>query len=65
MMKNVFYFTFKALFVLEILNFCPDFSGHVEKQLDKKANINLYHKLGKNNYNTHIDQYLKKQRHTQ
>ena len=33
LMKNVFYFTLKALFVLKILN-CPDFFGHVVKQLD-------------------------------
>ena len=37
MMKNDFYFMLKALFVLEIFKFCPDFFGHVGKQLDKKA----------------------------
>ena len=31
----------KALFVLKILNFCPDFLGHVEKRRDNKITINL------------------------
>ena len=30
----------KALFV-KILNFCPDFFGHVEKRRDNKITINL------------------------
>ena len=39
-MKNVFYFTLKALFVLEkYLNFCPDIFSHLEKQLDKRAEV--------------------------
>ena len=33
-MKKAFYFNLKALFVLGILKFCPDFPGCVEKQLD-------------------------------
>ena len=63
MMKNVFYFILKALFVLEkYLNFCPDF-GHVEKRLDKKAEVvfKIYDVINwKTNYNTHIPQYVKK-----
>ena len=32
----------KALFViLRCLNFCPDFYGHVGKQLDKKNKVNF------------------------
>ena len=34
MMKNAFYFTLKALFVLKIFNFLSGLFGHVEKQLD-------------------------------
>ena len=41
MMKNNFYFTFKALFVLKIFKFCPDVFGHVGKQIDKKAKANF------------------------
>ena len=37
MMKNVFCFTLKALFVLKILKFRRDLFGHVGKWLDKKA----------------------------
>ena len=37
MMKKVFCFTSKALFVLKILKFCRDLFGHVGKWLDKKA----------------------------
>ena len=39
MMRNAFYFIFKALFVLKILNFCSDFFGHVEKRFDKEAEV--------------------------
>ena len=34
MMKNVFYFTLKALFVLKVFKFLSWISGHVEKWLD-------------------------------
>ena len=34
LMKNVFYFTLKALFVLKIFKFLYRLFGHVEKQLD-------------------------------
>ena len=33
--ENVFYFILKALFILKIFNFYPDFFGHVGKRLDK------------------------------
>ena len=37
MMKNAFYFTLKALFVLKIFKFLPWlYGGHVEKRLDQK-----------------------------
>ena len=33
----------QPLFILKILNFCPNFSGHVGKQLDKKkVNFEIY-----------------------
>ena len=34
MMKNAFYFTLKALFVLKIFEFFSWIFGHVEKRLD-------------------------------
>ena len=40
-MKNVFYFTSKALFVLKIFKFLSWLFGHVEKRLDKKGTVNL------------------------
>ena len=49
---------------LRNLNFCPDFFGHVEKRLDKKAKVNftIYNVINweTNNYNTLAAQYLKK-----
>ena len=39
MTKNTFYFTLKALFVLEI--FLPRLFSHVEKRFDKKAKVNF------------------------
>ena len=63
-MKNAFYFMFKAPCVLEILKFFPDFFGNIRKWLDKKAKVNfrIYNVTHwiTNNYNTHINQYLKK-----
>ena len=35
-MKNAFYFTSKALFVLQIFKFLSRFFGHVTKRLDLK-----------------------------
>ena len=39
MMKNAFYFTLKALFVLKIFNFLSLLFSHVEKQLDWKDKL--------------------------
>ena len=44
MMKNVFYFILKALFVLKIFKFLSSLFGHVEKRLDQndKGNFKIY-----------------------
>ena len=64
MMKNAFYFNLKALFVLKVFKFWPDFSDHARKRLDKKAKVNFQiygaSYLETNNYNTHIAEYFKK-----
>ena len=67
MIKNIFYFTLKALFLLKIfkfLYFCIDFYGHLGKQLDKKTKVNFkiydIKNWEINNYNVHFTQYLKK-----
>ena len=39
MMKNVFYFIEKALFVLKIFKFCPGIFGHLGKRPDKKTKV--------------------------
>ena len=61
MMKNAFYFTSKALFVLKIFKV---FFGHVSKRLDKKEKVNFkfYDVTAWLTYNcnTHIAQYLEK-----
>ena len=63
-MKNVFYFMLKALFVLEIFKFLSLLFNHVDKQRDKKVNVNskIYSITDwtAKNYNTHVAQYLKK-----
>ena len=41
MMKNTFYFTSKALFVLKKLKFLSWLFGHVVKRLDKKDKVNF------------------------
>ena len=41
MMKNVFYFTSKALFVLKIFEFLSWLFGLVAKRLDKKDRVNF------------------------
>ena len=41
MMKNAFYFTSKALFVLKIFKFLSKLFGHVLKQLDLKDKVNF------------------------
>ena len=40
-MKNAFYFVLKALFILKIFKFCPDFLGHAGTRLDKKTKVNF------------------------
>ena len=64
MIKNAFYFMLKARFVLEIFAFLSWLLAYVEKQLDKKAEVNfkIYDVSGriKNNCNTDIAQYIKK-----
>ena len=41
MMKNAFYFTLKALFVLKILKFLSSPFGHVEKTAQQKDKVNF------------------------
>ena len=63
MMKDAFYFMFKALSALEIFAFLPRRFVHVGKRLDKKIMVNF--KIDDvtdwitDNYNSHIIQYLK------
>ena len=63
-MKNVFYFMLKALFIISIFTFFSWLFGHVEKPLEKKANVifKIYNVTDweTNNCNTDIAQYLKK-----
>ena len=60
MMKNVFYFALKALFVLKILSFCLDFLVMLKNCLVKEEKVNFkiddVATLETNNCNTHIDQ---------
>ena len=64
MMKYVFYFTLKLFFFLIYVNFYPGFFGHERKRFNKesKFNLKIYVVIywEKNNYNTHVAQYLKK-----
>ena len=39
-MKNTFYFTLKALFILTCLKFYHDLFGHVGKRPEEKAKVN-------------------------
>ena len=63
MMKNAFYFTSNALFVLKMFKFLSSFFGNVSKRLDSddKVNFKSYDVTAwlTNNRNTHIAQYLK------
>ena len=63
-MKNAFYFTLKALFVLKIFKFLSCLFGHAEKRLDLKHKVNfkIYDATTweANNFNTYIALYLKK-----
>ena len=65
MMKNAFYFTSKALFVLKIFKFLSRLFGHVLK-LDQKNNVNFkFYDVTAwltNNCNTDIAQYLENQK---
>ena len=64
MIKNVFYFFLKFLFVPKIFKFLSRHFGHVGKRLDEKVKVNLrIHYVTTwftNNSNTHIAQYLAK-----
>ena len=64
MMKNDFYFTSKALFVLKIFKFLSWLFRHVVKWLDKKDKVDFkFYEVTAwltNNCNTHIAQYLEK-----
>ena len=64
MMKNIFYFTLKALFVLETFQFSFWIFGHVEKRRNKKAKVNfeIYDVTNwtTNNFDTYIARYPKK-----
>ena len=64
LMKNVFYFTIKALFILEIFTFLSWLFGYVEKWLDNEAMVNfkIYDVTDwtASNYNIHTTKYLKK-----
>ena len=64
MMKNTFYFTIKALFVIKIFKFLPWLVGHVKKRLDSKYKVNfkIYDVTAwfTHNCNTYIAQHLTK-----
>ena len=66
LMKNAFYFTLKALFVLKLFIFLSWLFGHVGKRLDYKHEVNF--KICDvttwltSNCDANIDQYLNKQR---
>ena len=61
MIKNVFYFILKALFVLKIFTFYIDF---LIMWLENRVKFKIYDVTTwlKNNCKTHITQYLTKQR---
>ena len=62
MVKNAFYFTLKAFFILKIFKFLSWLFGHVSKRRDYKDKVNFkFYNITSwltNNYNTHIAQYL-------
>ena len=64
MMKNAFYFTSKAFFVLKIFKFLSWLFGHVSKRLDKKDKVNFkFYNVTTwlaNNCNTQIAKYFEK-----
>ena len=63
-MKNAFYFTSKALFVLKIFKFLSWLFAHIGKWLDKKGKVNFkfYDVTAcvRNNCNTRIAQNFEK-----
>ena len=67
MMKDAFYFMFKALSALEIFKFLSRRFAYVGKRLDKKVMVNfkIYDVTDwiTDNYNAHIIQYLKNLNH--
>ena len=64
MTKNAFNFMVNALFVLKTFIFLSLLFGYVDRRLDKKAKVTcrIYdvREWIRNNYNTHLSQYLKK-----
>ena len=63
-MKNAFYFTLKALFVLKIFKFLSWLFSHVAKRIDYKLQINFkFYDVTvwlTKNCDTHIVQHLEK-----
>ena len=68
MIKNTFYFILKALSFLRYLSFCHDFLVMLKKQFGWEDKVNFTIMTSQtgywltNSYNTHIAQYLPKQR---
>ena len=66
MIKNIFYFTLKALLILKIFNFLSSIFVNAEKRLDSKDKVNfkVYDITAwlTNSCNTYIDQCLNKKR---
>ena len=58
--KNAFYFILKVLSILEIFTFLSRFFAYAEKKAMIDFNIFDVTDWIKNNYNTHIGQYLQK-----
>ena len=63
MIENAFYFILKALFILQIFKFLSSIFWSCRKRFDEKAKVNFrIYEWETNSYNTHIAQYLKKER---
>ena len=65
MMKNAFYFTLKAFFVLKRFKFLCWLFGQVEKRIDLRDKVNFKNYITTwetNNWNAHITQYVNKKR---
>ena len=62
MMKNAFYFTSEALFVLKIFTFLSWLFGRIRNLIRKKVNLKCYDFTSwlASNCDTHIAQYFKK-----